>query len=377
MEFPSHILVVDDDSRLRRLLRQYLTDNGFLVALASNTAHARRIMKSLDFDLIILDVMMPGEDGYAFTRSIRETNPVPILMLTARGDVEDRIAGLEQGVNDYLPKPFDPRELLLRISNILNLTESKSSSSIPREIVFGDCVFNCVNKILKRKGSIVHLTSLEGNLLRTLAECNGNVVSRRVLLDKSQVEGSERTVDVQVTRLRRKIEPTPRWPRYLRTIRGRGYVLHTDSPFLERMFSLKKYLPKSLLGRSILIIVTPAVLTQVVATWVFYDRHWETVTRRLAASVAGEISSVIDQRQFFREQRMKVGLLSPLNGASPLIFNFKEGKFSLIAVLPKARVLLKGVLAMHYGNEFDDHLELKLIPGLERYQFLSSCLMVS
>lgn len=229
MKYPSHILVVDDDSRLRRLLRQYLTDNGFLVALASNTAHARRIMKSLDFDLIILDVMMPGEDGYAFTRSIRETNPVPILMLTARGDVEDRIAGLEQGVNDYLPKPFDPRELLLRISNILNLTESKSSSSIPREIVFGDCVFDCVNKILKRKGSVVHLTSLEGNLLRTLAECNGNVVSRRVLLDKSQVEGSERTVDVQVTRLRRKIEPTPRWPRYLRTIRGRGYVLHTDS----------------------------------------------------------------------------------------------------------------------------------------------------
>ena len=231
MEFPSHILVVDDDSRLRRLLRQYLTDNGFLVALASNTAHARRIMNSLDFDLIILDVMMPGEDGYAFTRSIRETNPVPILMLTARGDVEDRIAGLEHGVNDYLPKPFDPRELLLRISNILNLTKIKSSSSIPREIVFGDCVFDCVNKILKRKGSVVHLTSLEGNLLRTLAECNGNVVSRRVLLDKSQVEGSERTVDVQVTRLRRKIEPTPRWPRYLRTIRGRGYVLHTDSRF--------------------------------------------------------------------------------------------------------------------------------------------------
>ena len=152
-------------------------------------------------------------------------------MLTARGDVEDRIAGLEHGVNDYLPKPFDPRELLLRISNILNLTEIKSSSSIPREIAFGDCVFDCVNKILRRKGSVVHLTSLEGNLLRTLAECNGNVVSRRVLLDKSQVEGSERTVDVQVTRLRRKIEPTPRWPRYLRTIRGRGYVLHTDSRF--------------------------------------------------------------------------------------------------------------------------------------------------
>ena len=231
MKYPSHILVVDDDSRLRKLLRQYLTDNGFLVALASNTAHARRIMKSLDFDLIILDVMMPGEDGYAFTQSIRETNPVPILMLTARGDVEDRIAGLEHGVNDYLPKPFDPRELLLRISNILNLTEIKSSSSIPREIAFGDCVFDCVNKILRRKGSVVHLTSLEGNLLRTLAECNGNVVSRRVLLDKSQVEGSERTVDVQVTRLRRKIEPTPRWPRYLRTIRGRGYVLHTDSRF--------------------------------------------------------------------------------------------------------------------------------------------------
>lgn len=228
MNNPSHILVVDDDSRLRELLRQYLTDNGFLVALASNSAQASRIMKSLDFDLIILDVMMPGEDGYIFTQSIRKTNPVPILMLTARGEVEDRIAGLQQGVNDYLPKPFDPRELLLRISNILNLAKSKSSSSIPREIVFGDCVFDRVNKILKRKGSIIHLTSLEGNLLRILAEGKGNVVSRKVLLEKSQVEGSERTVDVQVTRLRRKIEPTPRWPRYLRTIRGRGYVLQTD-----------------------------------------------------------------------------------------------------------------------------------------------------
>lgn len=229
MDDPSHILVVDDDSRLRELLRQYLSDNGFLVSLASDSIQARKIMKSLDFDLIILDVMMPGEDGYAFTRSIREANSVPILMLTARGEVEDRIAGLKQGVNDYLPKPFDPRELLLRISNILNLAESSLRSSNPRQVLFGDCIFNCVNKILKRNGSIVHLTSLEGNLLRILAESNGKVVSRRTLLEESQAEGSERTVDVQVTRLRRKIEPTPRWPRYLRTIRGRGYVLHTDA----------------------------------------------------------------------------------------------------------------------------------------------------
>jgi len=228
MERPTHILVVDDDSRLRELLRQYLTDNGFLVALASNSAHARRILKSLNFDLIILDVMMPGEDGYAFTRSIRATDSVPILMLTARGEVEDRIVGLEQGVNDYLPKPFDPRELLLRIGNILNLTKSNLLSRTPREVQFGDCVFDCENKVLKRNGSLVHLTSLEGNLLCILAESNGKVVSREVLLEESQAEGSERTVDVQVTRLRRKIEPTPRWPRYLRTIRGRGYVLQTD-----------------------------------------------------------------------------------------------------------------------------------------------------
>jgi len=228
MEISPHILVVDDDSRLRELLRQFLSENGFSVSVAPDASHARRIMSGLDFDLIIMDVMMPGEDGYSFTRAIRETDSVPILMLTARGEVEDRISGLEHGVDDYLPKPFEPRELLLRIGSILKRAGAEPPRAPERELAFGECVFNSATGTLRRSGEIVHLTSVEESLLRVLAASNGNPVSREVLLEESDAEGGERTIDVQVTRLRRKIEPAPRWPRYLKTVRGQGYVLQTD-----------------------------------------------------------------------------------------------------------------------------------------------------
>lgn len=224
----SHILVVDDDSRLRELLRRYLEDHGFNVSVASDAKHARNLMEGLNFDILILDVMMPGENGFEFTTSIRENNSVPILMLTARGEVEDRISGLEHGVDDYLAKPFEPRELLLRISNILKRSEKLSFSRKDITLTFGECVFDGKTGTLRRNGEIIHLTEVEESLLRVLANSHGYPVSRQSLLKKSHAEGGERTIDVQVTRLRRKIEPAPRWPRYLKTVRGQGYSLQTD-----------------------------------------------------------------------------------------------------------------------------------------------------
>lgn len=228
MDNSAHILVVDDDSRLRELLRQFLSDNGYSVSTASDAAHARRLLAGLEFDLIVMDVMMPGEDGYEFTRDLRKTNPVPILMLTARGEVEDRITGLEGGVDDYLSKPFEPRELLLRIGTILRRFDAAPKTDSTQPLRFGDCVFDPVSGALKRNDEIVHLTTMEECLLKILAAGNGAPVSRDTLMQEGGIEGGARTIDVQVTRLRRKIEPSPRWPRYLKTVRGQGYALHTD-----------------------------------------------------------------------------------------------------------------------------------------------------
>ncbi len=225
--FP-HILVVDDDSRLRELLRQYLQDNDFSVSVAADATEARRLLDGIEFDLIILDVMMPGDDGFTLTQTIREKSAIPILMLTARVEVEDRIQGLEKGVDDYLSKPFEPRELLLRLSNILKrvgVTHQNKNSGL---IIFGDCVFDASAGVLKKRQETIHLTSVEENLLRILLNSKGEPVSREALLRESRMDGNERTIDVQVNRLRQKIETVPKWPRYLRTVRGRGYLLQTD-----------------------------------------------------------------------------------------------------------------------------------------------------
>jgi len=222
-----HILVVDDDRRLRELLQRFLSGNGFVVTSARDAAECRQLLRSLAFDLIVLDVMMPGEDGFSLTESLRRDSTLPILLLTARGDVEDRIAGLERGADDYLTKPFEPRELLLRIGTILRRVE-REIPRVPERIRFGAYVYDPGRGELWHDEEPVRLTEIERSLLRVLVASAGQPVSREALISESRIAGGARTVDVQVTRLRRKIEPNPRAPRYLRTVRGEGYALYPD-----------------------------------------------------------------------------------------------------------------------------------------------------
>ncbi|MCP5367650.1 MAG: response regulator transcription factor [Hyphomicrobiales bacterium] len=221
-----HILVVDDDDRLRELLRKFLSENGFVVGTARNAADARAKLESLAFDLLILDLMMPDESGLEFAARLRAQSTLPILMLTARGEPEDRIAGLERGADDYLVKPFEPRELLLRLNNILRrIPKAEDPASVVR---FGSFAFVPEREELLHNGTPVRLTSVEAALLKALAHEPGAVLSREDLIERTGAGGGGRAVDVQVTRLRRKIENDPRMPRYLQTVRGKGYVLRPD-----------------------------------------------------------------------------------------------------------------------------------------------------
>ncbi len=224
---PAQVLIVDDDDRLRNLLAKFLGDNGFTVIAARDAADARERMKSLAFDIIVLDLMMPGESGLDFAASVRQTDDVPILMLTAMGEIEDRIAGLERGGDDYLTKPFEPRELLLRMHNILKRAQPTPAPII--DVRLGESVFVVERGELIRNGRRVHLTEAETGLLRVLAMRPGEVLSRDVLAELTGTGGGGRAVDVQVTRLRRKIERDPREPRFLKTLRGQGYVLWPDN----------------------------------------------------------------------------------------------------------------------------------------------------
>ena len=221
-----HVLVVDDDDRLRELLRKYLSENGFLVSTASDAGDARARLGGLAFDVIVLDLMMPGESGFEFARRLRLQSTVPLLMLTAMGETEDRIAGFEHGADDYLTKPFEPRELLLRLHAILR--RIPTPPTLPVRVNMGDVAFDLGRQQLDRGGEPIHLTSVETALLIALAEQAGTVLSREELIAATGAEAGGRTVDVQVTRLRRKIEADPRLPRYLQTVRGRGYVLRPD-----------------------------------------------------------------------------------------------------------------------------------------------------
>ena len=230
-----HILVVDDEERLRELLRKYLTDNGYIVITAHDAADARAKLKSLAFDLIILDLMMPGENGLEFAASWRTDSNVPILMLTAMGETEDRIRGFEAGVDDYLTKPFEPRELLLRVNAILKRAAAVAPPpEMPDRIVMGDAVFDPQRGELTVGGETQRLTSQEVQLLKVFAEHPGVTFTRDELMERTGAsphaapQGGGRAVDVQVTRLRRKIEPDPKLPRYLQTVRGKGYVLLPD-----------------------------------------------------------------------------------------------------------------------------------------------------
>lgn len=226
--YPPHILVVDDDNRLRRLLKKFLLEAGYMVAVAANANEARRHMAAFQFDLLVVDVMMPGEDGLSLTRNIRENSDVPILMLTAMGDAPDRIRGLEIGVDDYMAKPFEPKELALRISSILRRAPAVETAA-PRELKFGSCRYDVTLQRLTRDGATVHLTVAEAELLKTLAARIGEPVERASLGSSPDQAGNPRTIDVQITRLRRKLEPDPRQPRYLQTVRGTGYLLRPDA----------------------------------------------------------------------------------------------------------------------------------------------------
>jgi two-component system phosphate regulon response regulator OmpR len=224
----SHLLVVDDDQRLRALLQRFLAEQGFRVTVAADAAAARSALSAMAFDLIVLDVMMPGETGLSLVESLRrEGNDVPVLMLTARGGPDDRVAGFEGGADDYLAKPFDPRELVLRIRTILRRVAPVAPSAAPAAPVqLGARWFDAERQELRGPEGTVRLTGGEAALLGALASRPGDVLSREEIATAlGTPEAGERAIDVQVTRLRRKIEPDPREPRFLHTVRHRGYVL--------------------------------------------------------------------------------------------------------------------------------------------------------
>jgi two-component system phosphate regulon response regulator OmpR len=221
-----HLLVVDDDTRIRELLKQFLSSNGFRVTVAGSADDARRKLAGLDFDMLILDVMMPGEDGVSLTRALRAQKQVPILMLTARSETDSRIAGLEAGADDYLSKPFDPRELILRVNNVLKRGVPLRTPAV-EQIVFGPYSFQITRRELKRAGRPIKLTDREQEILALFAERAGETIPRQELVGGEGRIG-ERTIDVQINRLRRKIEEDPSNPVWLQTVRGVGYRLSVE-----------------------------------------------------------------------------------------------------------------------------------------------------
>lgn len=220
---PAHILVVDDDDKLRALLEQFLTRAGFLVSTAANAKEARELLAVFTVDMLVLDVMMPGERGTVLAKELRSGHGAPVLLLTAMDQAADRIEGLEAGADDYLTKPFEPKELVLRIQNILARIRPKDGA--PRGLRLGEFTFDVISGKLTRAGEPVYLTGAEIHCLRTLAEAGGEPVSREAL---AEAGGNERSTDVQINRLRKKIEANPGKPVYIQTIRHAGYALVTD-----------------------------------------------------------------------------------------------------------------------------------------------------
>ena len=231
----AHLLVVDDDERIRGLLQKFLMRNGFLVTIARDGAQARRLLAGLEFDMIVLDVMMPGIDGIALTRELRTRLSVPILLLTARGETTSRIEGLEAGADDYLVKPFEPKELLLRINAILRRVPQAQAELGPKVLHLGSVRYDIDRGELWQGVDPVRLTATEAQLMRLFAAQPGQPITRETLAGDlgradtaEEKTGQERAVDVQITRLRRKIESDPKQPRYLQTVRGSGYMLAPD-----------------------------------------------------------------------------------------------------------------------------------------------------
>ncbi|MEM8591155.1 MAG: response regulator transcription factor [Pseudomonadota bacterium] len=232
MELDPHLLIVDDDERIRTLLQKYLMRHGFLVSSARDAAHARRVLSGLDFDLIVLDVMMPGEDGISLTKSLRAERGTPILLLTAKSETDEKIDGLEAGADDYLTKPFEPQELLLRINAILRrVPKEEAAAAVPKVLHLGTLRYDVEKSEMWQGDARVRLTSTEVQLMRIFSSRTGEAISRTELVEELGRDGGqsqERAVDVQITRLRRKVEADPKQPRYLQTVRGAGYMLQPD-----------------------------------------------------------------------------------------------------------------------------------------------------
>ncbi len=225
----AHILVVDDDTRLRSLLQRFLRDEGFFASSAKDAQSARDMLKEYSFDLLIVDVMMPNESGIEFLTKLRKESDVPAIMLTAMGETADRISGLECGADDYIPKPFEPKELILRIKNILRRAPKGEKPQQSEKISLGRCSYNMSKKeLLDSDGNVVHITPVEQALLCTLGQTSGRIFSREKLAEILGGNQSPRSIDVQITRLRRKIEADSKNPRYLQTVRGKGYMLLPD-----------------------------------------------------------------------------------------------------------------------------------------------------
>ena len=216
-----HILVVDDDDRIRELVKQYLEDNNFLVTTAADALDAKKKLEIIKFDILILDIMMPGESGLSLTKEMKKNNQTPIILLTAKGETEDRIHGLELGADDYLGKPFEPKELLLRIKNILNKIQKPL---LPDEIYIGSALINLKKLDIKKNKKTIKINPQEKKVLEKMLEFPGKVFSRDDIGKMINIS-KERTIDVMITRLRQKIESRPKNPKYLQTIRGSGYVL--------------------------------------------------------------------------------------------------------------------------------------------------------
>ena len=228
-----HLLIVDDDERIRSLLQQFLVQSDYLVSTAEDAEQARTLLSAIEFDLIILDVMMPGQDGISFTAELRTLqNNTPILLLTARGETEDRIKGLEAGADDYLPKPFEPKELLLRINAILRrMPDLKEDQMMPKTLSLGHLKYDVARNELWEGENQIRLTTTESQLMKIFTSALGEPISRVDLvtsLGRDVSSAQDRAIDVQITRLRRKIEVNPGQPRYLQTVRGAGYRLLFD-----------------------------------------------------------------------------------------------------------------------------------------------------
>lgn len=225
-----HVLIVDDDHKIRDLLARYLYSQGFRVTTAADAEMAQASLRGLDFDIVLLDVMMPGISGLELARQIKAVRDIPICMLTARAEPEQRIEGLEIGVDDYVPKPFEPRELLLRIRNILKRGQSAQAVQAPPvsdEVRMGTLVFHIARGELKRNNETIKLTERERDLLRQFAQKQGTPIQRHELAT-DETTGNDRAIDVQINHLRRKIETDPSNPVYLQTVRGKGYILYVD-----------------------------------------------------------------------------------------------------------------------------------------------------